>query len=131
MSGNVDDSKHVVERSSREIADRGLAIYNRLYRADFESKWRGQYAAIDIKSEQAVVEEFPETALARASAVYPDGLFYLVRIGSPGAFKLSRRVPDAPASLTHPEVRPSRLKLRARLARRCTARSLIPDSPAS
>ncbi|HLZ00831.1 MAG TPA: hypothetical protein VKR55_01625 [Bradyrhizobium sp.] len=87
--------EHVTEQSSKDIVEQGSAIYNRLYRTDFESKWLGRYAAVDVKSEQAVVEDFPETALARARAQFPDGIFYLVRIGSPGAFKLSRRVADA------------------------------------
>jgi hypothetical protein len=95
MSGNLDSSKYVTEPSSKEIADQGSAIYNRLYRTDFESKWVGRFAAVDIRSEQAVVEDYPETALAKARAILPDGVFYLVRIGSPGAFKLSRRVADA------------------------------------
>jgi hypothetical protein len=85
----------VTARSSKEIAERGSDIYDRLYRAEFESKWRGRYAAIDIRSEKAVVEDFPEVAMARARLASPQGLVYLVRIGSPGAFKISRRVSDA------------------------------------
>jgi hypothetical protein len=95
MSGNIERSSHLTEPSSKDIADRGSAIYNRLYRVDFEARWRGRYAAVDIKSEQAVIEEFPETALAKARTAFPDGIFYLVRIGSPGAFKLNRRAIDA------------------------------------
>jgi hypothetical protein len=95
MSGKMDSTKIITELSSKEIADQGTEIYNRLYRADFESKLSGQYAVVDIKSEKAIVEEFPETALAKARLAFPDGMFYLVRIGSLGAFKLSRRVTDA------------------------------------
>jgi hypothetical protein len=87
--------EHLTELSSKDIADQGSAIYDRLYRTDFESKWLGRYAAVDVKSEKAVVEDFPETALAKARAEFPDGIFYLVRIGSPGAFKISRRIVDA------------------------------------
>jgi hypothetical protein len=81
--------------SSKEITERGSAIYDRLYRAEFESKWRGRYAAIDINSEKAIVEDFPEMALARARSVFPHGVIFLVRIGSPGAFKISRRASNA------------------------------------
>jgi hypothetical protein len=81
--------------SSKDITERGSAIYDRLYRTEFESKWRGRYAAIDINSEQAVVEDFPEVALAKARSVFPHGVVYLVRIGSLGAFKISRRVSNA------------------------------------
>jgi hypothetical protein len=82
--------------NSREVAARGAEIYDRRYRSEFEPKWSGRYAAIDVATEQAFVEDFPEQALARARATVPDQLFYLVRIGSRGAFKISRRVaPDA------------------------------------
>lgn len=78
-------------QNSEDIAAQGSAIYERRYRAEFEPKWSGRYAAIDIKSEQAFVEDFPETALRKAREALPDSMFYLVRIGSRGAFKLSRR----------------------------------------
>lgn len=81
--------------SSQEIADQGSEIYDRRYRTEFEPKWTGRFAAIDIKSEQAFVADFPEEALAKARAAEPGHLFYLVRIGSRGAFRISRRVPNA------------------------------------
>jgi hypothetical protein len=81
--------------SSQEIADRGSEIYDRRYRIEFEPKWTGRFAAIDVNSEQAFVADFPEEALAAARAAQPGHLFYLVRIGSRGAFRISRRVPDA------------------------------------
>jgi hypothetical protein len=82
-------------QSSQDIAAQGSAIYERRYRAEFEPKWSGRYAAIDVTSEQAFVEDFPEAALGRARAALPDSMFYLVRIGSPAAFKSSRRAFNA------------------------------------
>ena len=35
------------------------------------------------------------SALARARSVFPHGVIFLVRIGSPGAFKISRRASNA------------------------------------
>lgn len=92
MSESVKGSASITERSSKDIADRGLAIYDRLYRTEFERKWPGRYAAVDIVSEKAVVEDFPELALAEARSTLPNGVFYLVRIGSRGAFRISRRI---------------------------------------
>ena len=77
---------------TKEIAARGAEIYDRLYRSQFEPVWSGRYAAIDIDTEQAFVEDFPEQALEVARTAIPNRLFYLVRIGSDGAFKISRRV---------------------------------------
>ena len=82
---------------SKQIAARGSAIYERRYRGQFEPKWSGRYAAIDVESERAFVEDFPELALKTARAAVPDGIFYLHRIGSPGAFKMSRRASNASA----------------------------------
>jgi hypothetical protein len=95
MPASMGNPANVIARRSAAIAARGEEIYDRLYRADFEAKWLGRYAAVDIESEQAIVEDFPEAALAKARASHPHGIFYLVRIGSPGAFKLSRRIADA------------------------------------
>jgi hypothetical protein len=95
MPNATNSSDKVAASSSKDIADRGVAIYDRLYRADFERKWSGRYAAVDIISEQAVVEDFPETALAKARSTFPEGVFYLVRIGSRGAFRISRRALNA------------------------------------
>jgi hypothetical protein len=81
--------------NARSIAIRGDAIYREKYRVDFERKWRGRFAAIDIDTEQAYVADYPEEALSEAKQAAPTGLFYLVRIGSSGAFRTARFVLNA------------------------------------
>jgi hypothetical protein len=76
----------------RVIAERGTKIYEQKYRANYERESRGRYAAIDIDSERAYLANYPEEALAVAKAASPHGTFYLVHIGSPAAFKISRRI---------------------------------------
>ena len=76
--------------NAHEITTKGAAIYDRRYRMEFERDHRGQFAAIDINSEQAYLADFPEKALSKAKDAAPNGVFYLIRIGSSGAFKLSR-----------------------------------------
>jgi hypothetical protein len=73
-----------------EIAAKGSDIYDRRYRAEFEQLHRGEFAAIDINTEAAYLAELPEEALSKARAAAPEGLFYLMRVGSAGAFKSSR-----------------------------------------
>jgi hypothetical protein len=75
----------------REIAERGIAIYERKFRADYEKESRGRFAAIDIDTERAYVADFPEEAMAIARTEAPDGSFYLIHIGSRATFKISRR----------------------------------------
>ncbi len=74
----------------REIAAKGTAIYERKYRAQFEQEHRDEFAAIDIGSERAYLADFPEEALSKARNAAPNGVFYLLRIGSTAAFKMSR-----------------------------------------
>ena len=76
---------------TKEITARGAEIYDRLYRSEFELNWSGRYAAIDIDTERAFVDDFPEQVMEKARAALPGRLFYIVRIGSDGAFKISRR----------------------------------------
>jgi hypothetical protein len=76
--------------SASEITAKGSDIYDRRYRTEFERLHNGEFAAIDIESEAAYLADLPENALAKARAAAPDGLFYLVRVGSSGAFKSSR-----------------------------------------
>ncbi len=85
--------------SAQSVAERGIDIYRKRYLADFEVKWRGRFAAIDIGTEQAYVADYPELALAKAKTAAPDGLFYLVRIGSAGTFRTARRVLNASSGL--------------------------------
>lgn len=73
----------------RDITAKGETIYTSKYRSEYELRYLGQFAAIDIGTENAYVGEFPEAALAKARAASRSGIFYLVRIGSPGAFKIS------------------------------------------
>jgi hypothetical protein len=74
----------------REIAAKGSDIYDRKYRTEFERLHHGQFAAVDISSEAAYVDDLPEKALSKARTASPEGIFYLVRVGSSGAFKSSR-----------------------------------------
>jgi hypothetical protein len=73
-----------------EIISKGTAIYLAKYRDRFEREFPGQFAAIDIATEEAFIDEFPERALRRAKSELPTGIFFLVRVGSQGAFKVSR-----------------------------------------
>jgi len=75
--------------SDREIVLKGRQIYDSKYRSGFERDFLGQFAAIDIVTEDAFVDEFPDRALAKAKIASPSGTFFLVRIGSEAAFKVS------------------------------------------
>jgi hypothetical protein len=50
----------------REIVKRGTDIYEKKYRSEYEQKWTGRFAAIDINSEKSYVGDYPEEALSIA-----------------------------------------------------------------
>ncbi len=73
----------------KAIAEAGEKIYAEKYRDEFEAMYRGQFAAIDVKSGLAYRGVTPEQALGAARQAAPGGLFHLIRIGQPGAFRVS------------------------------------------
>jgi len=73
-----------------DISAKGYEIYDKKYRTDFEHQHYGKFVAIDLKSQQAFLADFPEKAMSEAKNACPDGIFYLLRVGSSGAFKISR-----------------------------------------
>jgi hypothetical protein len=74
---------------AREIVAKGLGIYDARYRAEFEQRHHGKFAAVDINSEVVYLADLPESALSKARACSPEGVFYLLRVGWPAAFKSS------------------------------------------
>jgi len=70
------------------IADAGNKIYLEKYKAEFESKYPGQYAAINVLDGSATVDASPFPTLTKARKDHPDGLFHLIRIGHSGAFEV-------------------------------------------
>jgi hypothetical protein len=72
---------------ARKIAAKGSDIYERKYRTEFERHHNGAFVAIDINSEAAYLADLPEDALSKARTASPEGLFFLLRVGSAAAFK--------------------------------------------
>ncbi len=72
-----------------KIADAAEKIYEERYRKEFEETHSGQFVVIDVKSGEAYQGEFAEDALKVARERSPHGVFHLIRVGSPGAFRVS------------------------------------------
>lgn len=73
----------------QEIAEAGQKIYDDRYKAEYEKKYPGQFVAIDILTGTATVAPEPEQAIDQARKAVSHGYFHLIRIGAPGAFKVS------------------------------------------
>lgn len=75
--------------SPDEIVERGERIYNEKYREEYERKYRDSFVVIDIRTEDIWRSQKPEKAVEAAKKKAPEGVFYLIRVGSPGAFRMS------------------------------------------
>jgi hypothetical protein len=72
----------------KTIADSGNRIYAEKYQQAYEANYPGQYAAIDVQTEEAFVAPTPEAAIRAAQAKNRGTMFHLIKIGSPGVFRV-------------------------------------------
>lgn len=72
-----------------KIAEAAEKIYEEHHRLKYEPTHSGQFVVIDVKSGEAYHGEFAEEALTTAREQAPHGVFHLIRVGSPGAFRVS------------------------------------------
>jgi hypothetical protein len=77
--------------STDEIVERGQELYDRSIRENVEAKARGKFLALDIETGEYEIDADERAALKRALAKHPDAALYLLRIGSPTAYRLGRR----------------------------------------
>ena len=75
--------------SPPEIAEAAEEIYRTCFKDEYERTHTGKFVVIDIVEKQAYVAEFAEIALQEAREKAPYGVFHLIRIGAPSAFKAS------------------------------------------
>ncbi len=73
----------------QQIAEAGRKLYQERYREEYEAKYPGQFAAIDVRSGDAFVAEEPEQAVNEARTARPDAIVHLIRVGASGAFRVS------------------------------------------
>ncbi len=72
----------------REIARIAEEIYRQKYKEHFEKAHSGKFVVIDIRSKEAHIGDFAEEAFEIARKKAPHGVFHLIRIGAPGAFRV-------------------------------------------
>ena len=73
----------------KAIAERGEQIYKEKYQVGYEREHLRRFVAIDVATEKAYIGNTPEAALDLAKNESPMGLFHLIQIGFPAAFRLS------------------------------------------
>ena len=75
--------------SPKALAERAESIYRDKYQEQYEDAYEGKFVAIDVSTEEAYVGESPEEALKKAREADETGLFHLIKVGFPGAFRVS------------------------------------------
>jgi hypothetical protein len=76
-------------RDPRSVAALGEKIYAERYREEFEQLYLGQFVVIDVTTEEAYRGITPEEAINAARQHAPQGVFHMIRVGEPGAFRVS------------------------------------------
>ncbi len=72
--------------STREIADRGKAIYKAKWEEKLLKTSTGKFVAIDVLTGDASVADTSEEAIRAAEKKDPKGYFHLIRVGHKAAF---------------------------------------------
>jgi len=74
--------------SPQAIAEKGEKIYKEKYRDEFERIHQGKFVAVEIETEKAYVGDTPEKAIESAQHECDGGYFHLIKVGSPGVFRV-------------------------------------------
>jgi hypothetical protein len=81
-----------VNGNPKQLAEKGEAIYRQKYKEEYERLYPGKFLAIDLNTEKAFVADTPERAVELLQKENPRSFFHLVKVGSPGVFKVGYSV---------------------------------------
>jgi hypothetical protein len=75
----------------KAVAEAGERIYQEKNQKQFEAEAEniGKFLVVDVVAEEAYIGDSPELALNLAKKKAPRGVFHLIKIGFPGAFRVS------------------------------------------
>lgn len=73
----------------KAVAERGEKIYDEKYRTKYEVQHLGKFVVIDVSTQEAYLGDSPEAAFELARQKAPHAIFHLIKVGSPGAFRVS------------------------------------------
>ena len=71
------------------VAEKGEQLYRDKFKGTYEPANNGWFLAIDVASERAYLGKTADEAYLTARKAAPAGIFHLIKIGSPGAFRIS------------------------------------------
>ena len=71
----------------QSIADMATKIYAEKYKEEYEEKYLGRLAVIDVNTQSIFVGEFSDDAFTKAKSRAAGGPFHSIRIGHESAFR--------------------------------------------
>ena len=74
--------------SPTEIARTAEGLYEKNFRDEAETHHKGEFVVIEVNTKKAYFGNRPIEAHTKARREHPSGLFHLMKVGQPGAFKL-------------------------------------------
>jgi hypothetical protein len=78
----------MISAQSHDVAEQAKAIYCEQLQQTLEVRHTGEFVAIEPVSGSHFLSDSYTNAVARARAVYPDRLAFVIRIGQPAAVHL-------------------------------------------
>lgn len=73
----------IITSKARRMAKKGKKIYDQLVGNHLESRYKGEYIAIEVQSKDYFIGGKITEAIAKAREKYPEKEFYVARIGYP------------------------------------------------
>ena len=80
------------DNTSETIAARGEALYQQNIRNKVESRHKGKFLAIDIKTGHYAIADQDLVATDNLLAKHPDATVYGLRIGFPAAYRIGFKI---------------------------------------
>jgi hypothetical protein len=71
----------------KQLAEKSYAIYKQKYREEYEQRYAGKFAAIDLSTGKAYVADTPERAVELLQKENPQSLFHVIKVGTQEAFR--------------------------------------------
>ena len=83
--------KNLSLANPKALAEAGEKLYREKFQKQLEAEVEniGKFLAIDVVAEEAYIGDSPEQALNAARQKAPTAVFHLMKIGFPGAFRVS------------------------------------------
>ncbi len=72
----------------QSIVQAGEKLYRERYQEEYEKEHLGRLVAIEIRTGKAFIGHTSGEAIRQGRADVPNGVFYLLRVGAPAAFRL-------------------------------------------